>query len=78
MEMYLVSQRAQTVLVPSPDPDFDLRIRFAAGETIHTENSYKYRPGQAEAMLRAAGFAPAQTWTDAKGWFAVCLAKCRQ
>jgi L-histidine Nalpha-methyltransferase len=77
MEIHLVSQRAQTVLVPSPDPDFDLQIRFAAGETIHTENSYKYRPGQAETMLSVAGFAPTHTWTDERGWFAVCLAKCR-
>ncbi len=75
MEIYLVSRRAQTVMVPSPDPDFDLRLRFAAGETIHTENSYKYRPGQAEAMLKAAGFEPARTWTDERGWFAVCLAR---
>ena len=74
MEIHLVSLREQTVLLPSP-PDFDLRIRFAAGETIHTENSYKYHPGQAEAMLKIAGFAPAHTWTDERGWFAVCLAK---
>jgi len=74
MEMHLESLGAQSVLLPSP-PDFDLRLRFAAGETIHTENSYKYRPGQAEAMLLAAGFKPARTWTDERGWFAVCLAK---
>lgn len=74
MEMHLESLRAQSVLLPSP-PDFDLRFRFAAGETIHTENSYKYRPGQAEAMLLAAGFKPARTWTDERGWFAVYLAK---
>lgn len=76
MEMHLVSTRAQRALVPSPDPDFELRLRFAEGETIHTENSYKYRPGQAEAVLRRAGFDPVQTWTDEQNWFAVCLAKC--
>ncbi|HWE87216.1 MAG TPA: L-histidine N(alpha)-methyltransferase [Terracidiphilus sp.] len=76
MEIHLVSLREQTVLVPSPDPDFELRLRFAAGETIHTENSYKYKPGQAEALLESAGFEPAHTWTDERGWFAVCLAKC--
>ena len=36
-------------------PALDLRVEFAAGETIHTENSYKYRPGDAEAMLAKAG-----------------------
>jgi len=77
MEIHLVSMCQQTVLLPSP-PDLDLRIRFAAGETIHTENSYKYRPGQAEAMLDAAGFTPAHTWTDERGWFAVVLAKCSE
>jgi len=74
MEMHLESLQTQSVLLPSP-PDFDVRLRFAAGETIHTENSYKYRPGQAEAMLLAAGFKPARTWTDERGWFAVLLAK---
>lgn len=71
IEMHLESRRAQTVRIPS----LDLHIRFAAGETIHTENSYKYRLGQAEALLGAAGFSPLQTWTDERGWFAVCLAR---
>ncbi len=53
----------------------DIDVDFAAGETIHTENSYKYRPGQAEALLAEAGFAPTATWTDARGWFAVCLGR---
>jgi len=26
-------------------------------------------------MLAAAGFATESTWTDARGWFAVCLAR---
>src|SRR5206468_83827 len=73
IEMHLESLRPQIVQIPA----LDLRVRFAAGETIHTENSYKYRPGQAEALLRAAGFEPEKTWTDKNGWFAVCLAKCR-
>jgi L-histidine N-alpha-methyltransferase len=71
MEMHLESQANQTIWLPA----LDLRVSFAVGETIHTENSYKYRPGQAEAMLAAAGFAPATTWTDEQGWFAVCLAR---
>jgi dimethylhistidine N-methyltransferase len=51
-----------------------LLVDFAEGETIHTENSYKYRPGQPEDLLRSAGFHPSQRWSDAKGWFAVYLA----
>ncbi len=69
IEIYLESRRAQRVRVTA----LDLELEFAKGETIHTENSYKYRPGQAEAMLSGAGFAPAGVWTDARGWFSVCL-----
>ena len=54
MEMHLVSETKQTVWLPA----IDLRVEFAAGESIHTENSYKYRPGDAEALLAKAGFAP--------------------
>ncbi len=70
MEMHLESRILQTVRIPS----LDLNLRFARGETIHTENSYKYRPGQSESLLRSAGFQPAHTWTDDRGWFSVCLA----
>jgi len=71
IEMHLESVQEQEVQLSG----VDLRLHFAQGETIHTENSYKYRPGQAEAMLREAGFAPEVTWTDEKGWFSVCLAR---
>ena len=76
IEMHLESRIAQRVWLNRLDLDgLELAVDFAAGETIHTENSYKYRPGQAEAMLAAAGFAPVETWTDAQGWFSVCLGR---
>jgi L-histidine N-alpha-methyltransferase len=71
MEMHLESLGTQRVEIPA----LDLRLDFAKGETIHTENSYKYQPGQAEQMLGAAGFEAVRTWTDERGWFAVCLAR---
>lgn len=71
MEMHLVSEQAQTVWLSA----IDLRVNFEAGESIHTENSYKYKPGDAEVMLAKAGFTPEATWTDERGWFAVCLAR---
>ena len=71
MEMHLVSAKKQEVWLPG----IDLRVRFEVGESIHTENSYKYKPGAAEALLEKAGFAPEQTWTDEQGWFAVVLAR---
>jgi dimethylhistidine N-methyltransferase len=71
IEMHLKSLDAQRVYVGT----LDLVVDFAAGESIHTENSYKYKPGQAEALLAETGFRPEATWTDARGWFAVCLGR---
>ncbi|MGA7342315.1 MAG: L-histidine N(alpha)-methyltransferase [Terracidiphilus sp.] len=69
MEMHLVSLGPQRVRLA----ELDLEVKFEAGESIHTENSYKYRTGDAETMLAEAGFAAAGSWTDERGWFAVCL-----
>lgn len=44
---------------------------FAAGETIHTENSYKYPLPDFLDMLACAGFGACQVWTDERQWFAV-------
>ncbi|MGA8743995.1 MAG: L-histidine N(alpha)-methyltransferase [Terracidiphilus sp.] len=71
MEMHLVSETHQTVWLSG----IDLRVNFEAGESIHTENSYKYRVGDAEALVAKAGFAHEATWMDERGWFAVCLAR---
>ena len=49
--------------------------RFAAGERIHTENSYKYALPTFTAMLARAGFARTQVWTDEQQWFAVLHAR---
>jgi L-histidine N-alpha-methyltransferase len=70
IEMHLVSRKRQRVKISA----LDLRIDFAPGETIHTENSYKYRPGQVEDILQTACFTPAKTWMDEHERFAVCLA----
>lgn len=71
MEMHLVSAKNQEVWLPG----IELRVNFEVGESIHTENSYKYRRGDAEALLSKAGFTPEETWTDERGWFAVVLAR---
>lgn len=71
MEMYLESLSAQRVRIRA----LDLNVDFIPGERIHTENSYKYAPGQAARMMENAGFSPAGCWTDAKSWFAVCLGR---
>ena len=71
IEMHLESRIAQRVMLTA----LDFEVEFDAGETVHTENSYKYRPGQAEAMLAETGFKPAAGWKDKQGWFEVCLGK---
>ena len=48
---------------------------FARGETIHTENSYKFQLDSFRAMLAQAGFSKVQPWTDKHGWYAVVLAR---
>ena len=48
---------------------------FAQGETIHTENSHKFRLDGFKALLALAGFSKVQPWTDAQGWYAVVLAR---
>ena len=73
IEMHLESICEQRVRIPA----LDLEIDFAEGETIHTENSYKYRLGEVERLLGAAGFAAPQRWRDEDGWFAVYLAEVR-
>ena len=49
--------------------------RFAAGERIHTENSYKYRQAAAVGLLEQAGFYTTGIWIDPNEWFAVIHAR---
>jgi len=71
IEMHLVSRIAQRVRLRG----LDFEVRFREGETIHTENSYKYHPGAAEELLAESGFFPVGHWSDERGWFAVCLGR---
>jgi dimethylhistidine N-methyltransferase len=63
IEMYLASTKRQKIRVNGK------AISFRAGETIHTENSYKYTIESFNALAQGACFAPLQAWTD--GMFAV-------
>ncbi len=71
IEMHLESLVAQTVVIPS----LELEIRFRRGETIHTENSYKYTPEQIATLLTRAGYGIVHSWTDPKHWFSEYLAR---
>ncbi|MBN8956851.1 MAG: L-histidine N(alpha)-methyltransferase [Rhizobiales bacterium] len=46
-------------------------IDFRAGETIHTENSYKYSIEGFSALARGAGWTPVKYWTDSTGYFSI-------
>jgi len=70
MEIYLESLRTQSVSLPV----LYLRVNFAEGERIHTENSYKYTLESAKSMLECSGFVPTHTWFDQRNWFALHLA----
>lgn len=49
--------------------------RFAQGERIHTEDSYKYTRQSFVGLLEQAGFATTRVWTDPANWFAVIHAR---
>jgi len=69
IEMHLEARHALTAAWPGGER------RFAAGERLHTENSYKYSVESFSALLRDAGFARSEHWIDERGWFAVFWAQ---
>lgn len=69
IEMHLVCQRDTVVRIA------DERFMLMAGQSIHTESSYKYSPAAFLKLARAAGFEPVTQWTDPRQWFAVHLLK---
>ena len=73
IEMHLESIRYQLVNIPAAE----LSVAFAAGETIHTENSYKFTRRTLASLLDDAGFTVKETWTDPREWYALTLAGVR-
>jgi len=67
IEMHLVSQCEQTVGVNGD------RFNFRKGETIHTENSRKFRMDGFQELASEAGWTFDEVWTDDRGYFAVAL-----
>jgi L-histidine Nalpha-methyltransferase len=74
IEMHLESLIAQRVHIPANAAGPALNILFAPGETIHTENSYKFTPTTVAALLTSASFAATNSWQDPHHLFAVTLA----
>ena len=73
IEMHLVSERRQTVRIPS----IGLRIELEPAETIWTESSYKFTRASATGMLAEAGLRLEAWHTDRERRFALALAAPR-
>lgn len=69
VEMHLKSRREHRVPVDKLNRSF----AFAPGETIHTENSYKYTRAQIESYAIASGFRLGDLFTDERDWFGLAL-----
>ena len=72
--------RIEMHLVATRDVHFSVagqRFGFAAGSSIHTENSHKYGPRGGRVLLLAGGWTPVAEWTDPQGDFAeiLCVAE---
>jgi dimethylhistidine N-methyltransferase len=65
IEMHLISKKAQTVRV------LGRSFSFRAGESIHTESSYKYSLDRFTALARGSGWSPRESWTDKDSMFSV-------
>jgi dimethylhistidine N-methyltransferase len=63
IEMHLASTKRQKVRIGG------VTIDFRAGESIHTENSYKYSVESFQALAHGSGWSPLAVWAD--GLFSV-------
>jgi dimethylhistidine N-methyltransferase len=69
IEMHLAAMKRQKVRILGETID------FRAGETIHTENSYKYSVESLNALAGGVGWMPIKAWTDAKKYFVIAAFK---
>ncbi len=65
MEMHLISQDEQVVYAAGE------AFHFRLGESIHTENSYKYDCDAFAEVATPYGFTLRRTWPDSRRWFCV-------
>jgi L-histidine Nalpha-methyltransferase len=71
IEMHLEAQRDLSFTVA------DRAFAMAGGETIHSENSHKYRPRSARQLLAAGGWTPVREWRDEDDMFSLVLAEAK-
>jgi dimethylhistidine N-methyltransferase len=65
IEMHLISRKAQSVRI------LGNTFSFRPGESIHTENSYKYSLERFTELARSSGWTVRESWTDAAKMFSV-------
>jgi uncharacterized SAM-dependent methyltransferase len=65
IEMHLVSRCRQSVALAGQV------FEFEEGETLHTENSYKFTVDSLRRLAARAGFRPGPVWTDPQRLFSV-------
>jgi len=65
IEMHLISKKPQTVRM------LGTNFSFRLGESIHTENSYKYSIDRFAALARSTGWKVRESWTDRAKMFSV-------
>ena len=65
IEMHIVSLKNQAAQLNGTS------IRFDEGETIHTENSYKFTIEEFQRLAENAGFEPVKAWTDPDNLFSL-------
>lgn len=65
IEMHLVSSSEQRIMLDKT------QIHFKSGESIHTENSYKYTVEEFQALAAQAGFGSDKVWIDPDELFSV-------
>jgi L-histidine Nalpha-methyltransferase len=69
VQSFLVSERAERAHIPASG----LTVEFAAGDTIHTESSYKFTREEIIALAADCGFAEKKTYTDTAARYALSL-----
>ncbi|ANX11342.1 dimethylhistidine N-methyltransferase [Fictibacillus arsenicus] len=65
VEMHLVSLKNQVITIG------DVQIAFQEGETIHTENSYKFTIEEFHQIAAMCGFKSKKVWCDERQWFSM-------
>jgi len=69
VEMHLKANRDQKIRINGNQETLDIK----EGDTIHTENSYKFKSEDIESIGRQAGLKPVSVFTDENKWFSLVL-----